>query len=368
MLKLALSLVSRFLVHFSSAEMGKRANNQAAGKANKKAKVDPVLASIAEVIMQSDSLPERCCSMLVDMLPFSLSVPSDQRHEVQTWAVGAVEQTLNAHKSLLEAAIVTEDGKLTALTSSEGNLANAVTAAEAALDAQKEVVQSAKVALAGLTEAANAASSALSTAQTEQQAGDAKLASTKEEKSTFEASFEAHFKKPMEEGSGPIFKELQPLLKHIEMEASLLKALPSSCSKSKDDRGSFDEVVLQELEKALSSRIAALNEFVAVETPASVEREAAVAAAEKDHSAKKEAQKQAAQVFEGAQKEQSDREATLGTAKQAVEDFQPQVQEVTGQLDKAKTTFASFETGPLHSFTKYKAQVAVSDEAAPAGA
>merc|ERR1711957_815204 len=111
------------------------------------------------------------------MLPSSLSVPSDRRHEVQTWAVGAVEQTLNAHKSLLEAAIVTEDGKLASLKSSEVDLANAVTEAESALEAQKEVVQSSKCSLAVATEAANTALQKLLTAQTEQKAGETKLAS-----------------------------------------------------------------------------------------------------------------------------------------------------------------------------------------------
>jgi len=349
--------------------MGKRANNQATGRAaNKKAKVDPALASVAEVINQAVDLPERCRNMLVDMLPFSLSVPSDQRHEVQTWAVGAVEQTLNGHKSLLEAAIVTEDGKLSTLRSSEVDLVNAVTVAEGALAAQKEVVQSTKISLAEASEAANTASKTLLTSQAEQKAGALKLTSTTEEKAAFEASFQTHFKTPMEEGAAPNLKELQPLLKHIEMEASLLKSLPSSCSKSKGDRGSFDEVVLQELEKALTLKIASLGEIVLVETPASVEREAAVQVAEKDHTEKKEAQKQAADAFEGAQKEQSDREATLAKAKQAVEQFQPQVDAVTGLLEKAKTTLATFETGPLLNFTKYNTLVGVSEEAGSAGA
>jgi len=87
-----------------------------------------------------------------------------------------------------------------------------------------------------------------------------------------------------------------------------------------------------------------------------------------DANEKKESQRQAVEAFEGAQKVQSEREATLAKAKQAVDEFQPQVDEVTGLLEKAKTTLTTFETGPLNTFTKYKNQVAVSDEAAPAGA
>jgi len=349
--------------------MGKRGSNQTAGKAtNKKTKVDPAFASVGDVIFQAEHLPEKCRMMLVDMLPFCLNVPSEQRHEVQSWAIGAVEQTFDAHKSMLESAITTEEGKLSTLKSSEGNLASAVTEAQAALDAQKEIVRSAKLSLAEATEVSNTASSALLEAQTAHKEGEAKLVSTKEEKATFEASFQTHFKTPMEEGASPSFKELEPLLKNLDMEASFAKALPLSCSKSKEERGSFDEVVLQELEKALTAKIKSLGEVIEVETPASVEREAAVAAAEKDATEKKDAQRQAVEAFEGAQKEQSEREAALAKAKQAVDEFQPQVDEVTGLLEKAKTMLATFETGPLSTFTKYKNQVAVSDEAAPAGA
>jgi len=360
---------SAFLLIFCAllAIMGKRAN-QTAGKSNKKAKTDPVLVSIADAINQADHLPERCRAMLVDMLPFSLSVASDKRHESQTWAVGTVEQTLNAQKALLEAAIVVEDEKLATLKASESSLASTVTEAEVALVAQKEAVQSAEGARTEATEAATTAGNALVAAQEEQKTGEVTLATAQEEKVALESAFEAHFKVPFEEGNGPHFKELQPFLKQIEMEASLLKACPSSCAKSKDDRGSFDEVVLQELGKALSSKVTALGEVVAVETPAAADRATAVQTAENDHNAKKEAQKQFEEALEGAQKEQAEREAALATATNAVEEFQPQVEAMTALADKAKLALASLEAGALTGFTTYMNRVEVSTEVAVAGA
>jgi hypothetical protein len=283
--------------------MGKRANNQAGKSANKKAKVDPVLVSISNVINQSESLPTRVRAMLVDMLPFSLSVPSDKRHDAQTWAVGAVDQTLQAHKLALEAAFAAENEKLTTLQASESGLTTKVTEAEAALEAQKNVVQSAKVALAEATEASNAAKSALAAAQTDHTTGEAKLTQAQEDKTALEAALEAHFTAPMQQGESVHFKDLQPFLKQIELEASFLKALPSSCAKSKEERGSFDEVVLKELEKALASKVAALGEVLAVETPAVAQRAAVVQAADVEQSTKLEAQKQLAEAFESAQKD-----------------------------------------------------------------
>jgi len=308
--------------------------------------------------------------MLVDMLPFSLSIPSDERHETQTWAVQAVEQTLHANKAALEAASAAEDEKLASLKSSEGELGASVAAADAASEAQKVVVQSAESAHAERMEAANVASQALAALQEQQKTCETNLASTKEEKDALEPAYQTHFAAPMQDGAGPHFKELQPFLKKIDMEASLLKAIPSVCSKSKEDRGSFDDVVLQELGKALTSKLTALSDAIAAETSASVERATALQAAESDNIAKKEAQQQAHDVLTAAMKEQSDREAALTAAKQAVENFQPQVDTMTKMVEKARAAAAKFESGPLASFITYKTRVAVEPpaEAAPAGA
>jgi len=354
----------------ASLVMGKRGSNQAAAKSTKKAKLDPALAGIADVIKQADHLPDSCRAMLVDMLPFSLSVPSNERHETQTWAVNAVETTLNTQKATLEAAAASEDVKLGNLKASESELVAAVTAAEAALDAQKAVVESAGSSLTEKKDAANAASTAFLSLEEEQAKCKAKLASTQDEKNALEPAFEAHFKVPMEEGAGPHFKDLQPFLKQIDMEASLLKAIPSVCSKSKEDRGSFDEVVLQELGKALTSNIAALGDVITAETSASEQREVSLQAARSDRDAKDDAQKVSAEVFDAAQKEQSDREALLANAKQTVDNFQPEVEAITRSVDKAKMACAKFESGPFTAFTTYKTQVIVEPpaEAAPAGA
>lgn len=349
--------------------MGKRASNQSPKKStNKRVKRDPVLASIADVIKKADDLPDRCRNMLVEMLPFSLGVTSDQRHETQTWAVGAVEQTINAQKSALEYAIAAEEAKLETLKSSEAGLVTAVQDAEAALDTQKSVVQGAEHSLTASTDTSNAASNALLAAQTEQQAVAEKLSGAQEDKAKLESASEAHFKAPMEEGKGPHFKELQPFLKQIALDASFIKALPVSCAKAKEDRGSFDEVVLKELEKALVARLATLNDIVAVETPALGEREAAVQSAEKDHTTKTDVQKEASDALEAAKTAQSDRETTLATARQAVEGFQPQVDAITNQVEVAKAALADFETGPLAGFTSYRDRVEVSAEVATAGA
>jgi len=349
--------------------MVKRTNVQAAKHANKKAKIDPALENIANIINEAEHLPQQCRAMLVDMLPLSLSVTVDKRHELQTVAVDMVEETLNTKMSAMEAAVAAENEKLETLKASEGGLTNAVQVAETALTAQQVVVQKLKEALAEATSVANASQTTLSERTAAQKAGDEAAVAAKEEKAALEVAFDAHFKTPMTEGTaGPNFKELEPFLKTIEIEASLLTALPSSCAKSKEHRGTFDEVVLTELDKAISSKLASLGALLAAEAPASIEREAAVRAAEKEYEAKKEAQRQSAAAFESAQRDLGEREAKLTEAKSHVDEFQPQLTSLLGSVEKVKVALGEFEAGPFATFTTFKTKTGVAVEVAPAGA
>lgn len=346
--------------------MVKRASNQTAAKAAaKKAKVDPALTSIAQIIMEAADLPDRCRNMLIESLPFSLTVASDQRHEVQTAVVEMVEQVLTAKKLALEAAVTAEDGKLATLKGSQGEVASKVDEAEAAVAAQKEIVQTAKSVLAEATEAANASWTTLSDQRAEQKVLDASLEQAKTEKSGLESAYEEHFKPMKEDAAGPHFKGLEPHLKSIEVESSLLIALPSSCAKAKSERGSFDNVVLEELEKAIISKIESLGETVAAQMPAASEREATIQATEKDYDAKKSKQKELATEFESAQKDLTDRNVALSSAKKAVQELQPQIDASTELLDKAKSVLAEFEAGTMSGFVAYNSATSKSAEATP---
>jgi len=354
--------------------MVKRASNQAPGqspkspRASKRVRADPVLVSIAGVIKQSEHLPAQVRAMLVDMLPFSLGVPSDERHEFQTRIVNAVEQALNTKRSELEAAAASVSADLDKLKSSGVELENRLKEANNSHEAQKETLKNAEVASAEAKEARSAAAKSLSTAQSEQKGQDAKLASAQEEKAALESALKEHFEAPMQEGSGPNFKELKHYLKHLQIDRSLHEALPESCGKSKDDRGSFDEVVVHEFAKAFRAQIAELGVFIVTDTPATVQRAAAVQAAEKDFDVKSSSQKQCSEALEAAKKELSDRTASLTQLQQAVNEFDPQLGALAKLLDDSNHALRTFESGPLSNFMTYKARVTASPEAAPAGA
>merc|ERR1711904_641486 len=62
-----------------------------------------------------------------------------------------------------------------------------------------------------------------------------------------EAAYLEHFKKPMEANECLIFSHLQPFVALLGLEESLTSALPSSCTKPKEQRGGFDDLVLTQL-------------------------------------------------------------------------------------------------------------------------
>jgi len=349
--------------------MGKRTNTQAAKQVNKKVKVDPALEVIAGVINEAEHLPQQCRTMLTEILPLSLNVPTDKRHKHQTMAVSMFEETLNTKKAAMEAAVSAANEKLDDLKASEEQLASTVKEAEVAVAAQQEVSEASKERSASAVSAVEASQTALSECIAAQKAGNEQAAADKEQKDALEVAFEKHFKTPMAEGTaGPDFAGLEPFLKTIDIEASLLTALPSTCTKPKDQRGAFDEVVLQELEKAISAKLAALAQLVEAEIPTAAEREAAVRAAEQENEAKKEASSAAAAELETAQKELSERQAALSKAKLAVDEFRPTLLTLAGSVDTLRKALSDFESGPLASFMSYKVKSSMPVDVATAGA
>merc|ERR1712216_703496 len=173
----------------------------------------------------------------------------------------------------------------------------------------------------------------------------------------------------MEAGEGPHFKELEPFLQNMELEASLHSTLPGTCAKTKENRGSFDDVILEQLGKAISDKISALAETVTVETSAVGERAAVVQDAEAEYNSKKETQDQSTAEYDTAQSEQSNAETALSKANEAVNELRTQLEAATELCDITAAKLVGFESGPLTSFATFKTRTSLTTpvESAPGG-
>jgi hypothetical protein len=245
---------------------------------------------------------------------------------------------------------------------------SAVQDAEVAVTAQEALVETAKSSLADATDAANTCETILADKKLLQKSGDAKLTAAEEERSALDAAFKEYFQVPMEKAESPHFKELEPFLLKLELETSLLDALPGTCAKTKENRGNFDNVVLEELDKALAKKLATLDDVMAAEAPAMDERASVVRTAEEEFEAKKEAQAKAKEDLEAAQTLASTHGDDLSKAKQAKQDLQVRAESLIESQGKTESKLKVFESGPLSNFMTYKSKTTMPAEAAPAGA
>jgi len=342
----------------------------------KKPRIDPKLVPVTNAILNVEHLPEKCKDMLIAILAPSLKVGSSaERHEYQNVALGLVDETLQQEKSRIQERVEASEQKLENLKSTKAEKDGAAAAAEAVLAVKKEQEQAQKTLLAETSEAKRSAEKALSDAQEAKANGGKTFEANMQEKDLLETAFTDHYKTPMDADEGPHYAALQPLLGKLTLDESLLSALPSSCVKLKDQRGSFDNVVLEELQKAFSTKISELRSMLEAEEPAAAERDAKVQAMEKDLEAKKTSQKEAVSAFDAAQKAVKEAEqevakaSTLATG--AAADIQVEVQ----TCDALKQQLAEFEAGPLVTFTALKEpqqapleKVEAAEEVASAGA
>jgi hypothetical protein len=355
------------------AKASKRTSTTAAVATSppKKSRVDPMFAGILATLQGSDQLNDHCRDMLIAMATPSLSKPKCERHDMQQLGVSMIEETLQAHKrELIEAAEVTRQ-ELSDLEGSKSALLQHVADAEASL-AEKEAAKTAACsAHEQAKEARQAAEKALEEARELQEEVEGVHAALEKEKVSIDSAYQEHFKAPMDNNEGPKHNFLQSFIQNLGFEESFISALPSSCVKTKEQRGGFDDLVVTELGKALVAKIAALEKSLADKASDVSERKACVVSTEKSVEDKKHTEETTAADSEAATVARSEAEAEVSKASEEWTTFEPRVHEATDNYNLQDTKRKDFEDGPLNSFETLRDKetpMQVEVEAATAGA
>jgi len=337
----------------------------------KKSCVDPVLEGILGTLRNAEGLNEHCREMLIVMASPSLSKAKCDRHEMQNLGVSMIEEALEAHKQKLIDAAKEAQKKLSDLEGSKSTLSQRVDAAKASLQER----QSAKSAALTAHEEAQAAAKSAEAAQTEARVlqGQAEEihAELEKERSSIEIAYKEHFLAPVEANEGPRHIFLQPFLEKLNLEESLIQAMPSSCVKTKEQRGGFDDLVISELGKAFATKLESVEKSISDGSSGIIERKATTTAAEQAVQDKTLAEKAAAADLEAATQAVSEAEVELSTASDEWTAFEPSVKEATDSFNFHDGKRQQYEDGTLKSFMNLRdreAPAAVETEAATAGA
>mmetsp|Transcript_146469 Transcript_146469/g.258808 ORF Transcript_146469/g.258808 Transcript_146469/m.258808 type:complete len:396 (-) Transcript_146469:134-1321(-) len=327
---------------------------------------NPLMEGVANAIQQAE-LPEACKEMLLIMFPGSLEFPIEERHEFHAMVVRMVGESIQETHSKMIKEVEEAGSAVEAAKAKNTDLEATAVEAESKLKVAGETVQSKET---GLQEAAALASNkqtSFDDAKEAQTKGDAESEALKQEKQTYESAFEDSFKALHQgdlEGQQAVqhYKVIKPLLANLHLDESLCLALPSTCQKKPGDRGAFDNVIIQQLDTALQTRIAALGENIEAGASAAAERAAAVQAAEQELQASKDAKETAQTDLQDAKTKRDEAYELVKSSKKAVTEGVKELEGLTKSHDDKLKFRAHFENWNMSSFAQLKDKSAAPKE------
>jgi len=337
--------------------MGKRVAPVTCAPAAKKEKVNPVnsvFVEIQDALSKADHLPVNVRAMLAAMVPMGFATPRMERSEQQDAVIQWMEDALMQERAKFVAEADDASDKLSQVEASKAERMEEVHRAETTLAEKKAVLPLKKHALAETTIGMSTTKKVLAEKQQEQQACDGEFLSMKKEQEGLAAAFVEHFKVPLDAGEELHYHELQPFLSKLDLEESFMVSIPASCCKTREQRGKFDEVVLQALEEALLKRATEIKDAVSNQSPESVAREASVCAAEEQLVKERESQARATAELAAAQKDVEVATTVLKEMEQLAANFDGELSLASEFSKKMRSVQESFEQGALTSFKTSK--------------
>jgi len=306
-----------------------------------------------------------CRSMLVAVLPQSLLVPVEDRHEVQASVIKMMQEVFEGIKNKLEAAAAVTKDRLTASEAEKAGFDSAVAEAQTAANLKAETTATLKAELADAAKAVLAAKAEVRKKEQEHSAAEEEFKLIEAEKNLFASVLAEDFAKLRDgacEGDDAQrhFENLKTIVLKLNMDDSFLTALPSML-KRPSERGSFDTVVVTQLGEALAKKDAETAADLASRLPAAAERAEAINAARQVAEVAKEAQHKGASALSAAQAEQAAAEAALNDATAALKAFMVQHKEIIEADNEAAANFELFVNHTLTCYNKLRDRTAIKE-------
>lgn len=327
-----------------------------------------MFVEIQDALKKAEHLPTNVRAMLAAMVPSSFANTREERSEQQVAVIQWVEEALKQEQAKLTAETDVVAAKLAQVEAGKALQVAEVQKAEATLNAKKELIPLKKNALAEATIAMSTTKKILAEKQAEQATCDAPFLAMKKEQDGLAAAFVEHFKVPLDAGEALHYAALQPFLSNLDLEESFMVSVPSSCMKTKEERGSFDDVVLQALEQALLDRATQIKDAVSNRSPESEAREAGVLKTEEQLAVDRTAQERAQAELAAAQKDVEVGAAALKEIEEVAASIGADLKTALKQSDKVRFIQEGFEQGPFAKFRTCKDGIAASELCATAGA
>jgi len=333
----------------------------------KKQRGNPKLEGILATLQSAEHLNEPCREMLIAMT-LGLDTAKGERHASQTLGVAMIEETLQGAKAKFAGDVTLSLDELSSIEASNTTLMTRMTDADASLEEKQSAKKAAHSCLDAAKQAVVSAEGTVAEAKKLQCESDASVAALGKERTSLEAAFQDHLKTPMDNDKVLHHHSLAPFVNKLDLEESLKLALPSSCVKTKEHRGNFDDLVISSLIKAWNKRIAALTQSIEEAAPAVSDRKAATLAAEALLEGNMGVQQTNAAELEAARASEAEAEGEVRKTKEEFAVLGPKLKKAVDKHASLKATLDDFVDGTLATFEGLRDQEPVGEVAAPAGA
>jgi len=308
--------------------------------------------------------------MLIASLPSSLLAPANLRHEVQHLAVKLVGEIMDSILIDLEVASGSAQAEAAATESAADALRAAVCESEAALASAMEEVTSRSVELDAAAVKNIDAEKVLTERQIEQRKADPGLVEVTLYRDRLEMAVNSSLRALQsgdcdEKEARQILKGFLPLVKTLDLEESLLMALPTTCAKKPSQRGNFDRLVIQQLEGVLTEKVTTMSQEIKKREQACQSIADKVNDARQVRTAAQEAQKAASVRLVEAKKKQSSAGSAVEASRKAIADSQPSRSAASYAAKMQNTSVKDFRDKCLDPFVRLREKSSEDSAALP---
>jgi len=331
----------------------KRARDETAA-VSKRSKPDPMLEGISSAVMMSD-LPTATKEMLLKLVPLSFSTPKDQRHEMQAMVVKMVGEILEELQRSTSKHLASKIEASLDVDRARDDLESVVARARESKSQHETSTDACMVTLADITQELVNKRGAMAHAREMERVSCGLHVSATSRADATAAALQAHLDLILggeceKTDAEAHLQALMPFIEPLHLDSSLCSALHSSCTKKSAERGSFDVIVLQAVENALLSHLAALRDALPKSSVAAVEGAEVARAACVTYEEWREKQRWAADAYSSAQKELRHASDAVSSATEAVAACESEQTAAKQELDQVKAELDSFNSWNMECF------------------
>jgi hypothetical protein len=333
----------------------KRENSAAAPPA-KKPKLPNEVQALYDVVAAA-GLPDDCRDMILAALPSSFMALSSERHPIQHEIVAIVGDVIESTGAQIGNRVDSARQRVSELDLVKEQLQAAIGASELARDDGFRQLDFCKAALASASTSADEAMQNMQAAEEAKKQSDEAATVERADLNILTNAFERQL--PQLTGgvealpsTDEVNAHVQPLLRLLDLDKSLVIALPSACAKKAEERGAFDKMVIDQLMTSLKDKVTELSDKLKVSDEANAALGVAVDAAKQTLASETQRRSLATQEVDAASNEVATREANLATARGSLDAHGPTLADAKSDLAACEAELQNFECYTLECFKR----------------